>query len=134
MILTSLGKFRDLGLLILRVGLGVMMIKFGMPKIMAGPAKWAELGQTMHLFGISFFPVFWGFMCAIAETLGGALMVIGFLFRPATILLTINMVVAAVAVYSRSRGDFMMWSRPAELALVFASLILIGAGKYSVDR
>ncbi|MEO8205899.1 MAG: DoxX family protein, partial [Chthoniobacterales bacterium] len=126
MILTSLGKYRDLGLLLLRIGIGGMMILHGWPKIAGGPEAWEKLGGAMQHFGVSFFPVFWGLLCALAETLGGALVVLGLLFRPATIVLTINMIVAAVMLYHS--GGFMKAAHPIELAILFAALILIGAG------
>ncbi len=60
----SLGKYRDTGLLILRVGLGVMMIMHGLPKLQGGPELWAGVGKSMGNIGIHFMPTFWGFMAA----------------------------------------------------------------------
>ncbi len=40
MILRSLDKYRDVGLLILRVGIGIMFMGHGLPKLIAGPEKW----------------------------------------------------------------------------------------------
>jgi hypothetical protein len=48
-------------------------------------------------------------------------------------LLTFNFIVATAMVY-HTKGDFVSWSRPAEMLILFFSLIFIGAGKYSVDR
>lgn len=64
----SLGKYRDTGLLILRVGLGVMMIMHGLPKLQGGPELWAGVGKSMGNIGIHFMPTFWGFMAAATET------------------------------------------------------------------
>ncbi len=69
----------------------------------------------------------------MVETLGGVLIVIGFCFRPVTILMTLNFVVATILLYKTSEA-FLDWSRPAEMLILFFSLIFIGAGKYSVDR
>jgi len=134
MVLTWLTRYRDLGLLLLRLGLGIMFFFHGWPKLIGGPERWEKLGQTMQTLGISFLPVFWGFMAAVAETGGAALLVLGFLFRPACILLTITMVVAAIWKYTSSGGAFVEWSHPAELAIVFFCLIFIGAGRFSIDR
>ncbi|MEO6848749.1 MAG: DoxX family protein [Chthoniobacterales bacterium] len=134
MILTSLSKYRDFGLLLLRIGIGGLMIMYGWPKIVGGADMWKHIGEGMQHFGIHFLPTFWGFMCAITETLGGALIVLGFLFRPATILLTINMIVASVVLYHMNNGQLLKSGQPIELAILFASLIFIGAGKFSVDR
>ena len=76
-ILDSLGKYRNTGLLILRVGLGVMMITHGFPKLAGGPAGWEGLGGSMKVVGIDFLPVFWGFMGAAAEAIGGLFLILG---------------------------------------------------------
>lgn len=39
MILRSLDKYRDVGLLILRVGIGLMFMIHGFPKLFGGPEK-----------------------------------------------------------------------------------------------
>ena len=134
MMLTWLSQYRDIGLLFLRIGIGIMMALHGFPKLAGGLPAWEKLGHAMGHLGINFFPGFWGFSCAMVETLGGVLLVIGFCFRPVTILLTLNFIVATVLLYKTNSGDFTTWSRPAEMLILFFSLIFIGAGKYSVDR
>jgi len=69
----SLDRHRDLGLLILRVGLGVMMMTHGIPKLAGGPAEWARVGGAMGRLGVHFAPTFWGLMAASSETFGGFL-------------------------------------------------------------
>lgn len=133
MMLTWLSQYRDLGLLFLRLGLGVMMIFHGWPKLAGGLHKWEDVGEAMGVLGIHFLPGMWGFFAAVAETLGGLLVALGAAFRPATILLTCNFIVATAMVY-QTKGAFIDWSRPAEMLILFFSLIFIGAGKYSVDR
>ncbi|MEM9407677.1 MAG: DoxX family protein, partial [Acidobacteriota bacterium] len=64
----------DLALLVLRLGFGVSMFAFhGWGKISGGPELWERLGGVMALFGISFAPVFWGLLAALAESVGSAL-------------------------------------------------------------
>ena len=65
MLLKFLGKYRDAGLLILRIGLGAAFMIHGLPKLTDGPKLWASLGKSMGLIGIDFLPVFWGFIWAI---------------------------------------------------------------------
>ncbi len=134
MVLTWLTRYRDFGLLLLRVGLGLMMIMHGWPKLAGGVEAWTKLGAAMQHLGISFLPQFWGFMAAASETVGGALLVIGFMFRPATALLFFTMVVATVLKYRVSGGVFQEWAWPAEMGIVFFSLFLIGAGRFSLDK
>ena len=133
MILTFLNKYRDVGLLILRIGLGGMFLFHGAPKIIGGPEKWEQLGMAMATFGIHFVPVFWGFLASFAEFFGGILIILGLFFRPACILLTINMTVAASM--HLNRGDGLLGASHAiEDGIVFLSLIFIGPGKYSLDE
>ena len=134
MLLTWLSKYRDFGLLLMRIGLGVCFIQHGWPKLMGGPAVWEKLGAAMQHAGVTAFPVFWGFMAAFSETIGATLLIIGFLFRPACILLAITMTIATILLYHTSGGDFNTYSHPGKMAVVFYSLIFIGAGRFSVDR
>ncbi len=128
-----LGKYNHFALLIIRLGLGVMMFLHGYPKLLGGVDKWERLGNSMSVLGIDFLPEFWGFMAAFAEAIGGALLLIGWFFRPATLLLLITMIVAALK--HLNAGDGIMGASHAiELAVVFLGLFIIGPGKYSVDK
>jgi len=132
MILNFLSRYRDLGLLVLRLGLGAMFIAHGGPKLMGGPERWAALGKAMGNFGIDYAHTFWGFMAAFAEAGGGVLLMLGLFTRPACFLLLATMVVAAR--HHLVKGDGLMGaSHPIESAIVFLSLIFIGPGRYSID-
>lgn len=133
MIWTNLGKFRDFGLLLLRALFGLYLaFGHGLGKITGGPERWAGLGGTMEIFGLGFAPTFWGFMAALAEFVGALLVAIGLLTRPAALLVTLNMSVAATAHITGAIDG------GPEMALlygiVFLSLLFIGPGKYSVDE
>ena len=110
-----------------------MMVLHGWPKLAGGIQQWEKLGKAMNVIGISFFPGFWGFSSAMVETIGGVLIVLGFCFRPVAILMTLNFMVATIFVY-KTTGQFIQWARPAEMMILFFSLIFIGVGKYSIDR
>jgi putative oxidoreductase len=134
MILTGLDKHGDIGLLILRIGMGAIMMYHGIPKILAGPQSWAHLGDAMASFGITFMPVFWGFMAAFAESVGGLMVLLGFLFRPFTALLVINMTVASVFHFTVIGDKLKGAIYPLTILVVFLSLFIIGPGKYSLDH
>lgn len=133
-IFESLGKYRNTGLLILRVGIGTMMIIHGFPKLAGGTAMWAGVGKSMGLIGINFFPIFWGFMAAATEAVGGLFLILGLLFRPANILLVFTMIIASLVHFATPKQGLNEASHAIELAIVFFSLIFIGPGKYSMDR
>ncbi|SEQ75503.1 DoxX family protein [Pedobacter rhizosphaerae] len=132
-IFDNLGKYRNTGLLLLRLGLGVMFIIHGFPKLAGGPAGWTGLGGSMKVIGIDFQPVFWGFMAAATETFGGFLLIVGLFYRPACMLLVFTMIIAALVHFGKGDG-LQGASHAIELGIVFFSLIFIGPGKYSVDK
>jgi putative oxidoreductase len=134
MILTSLTKFRDWGLLFLRVALGAFYIyAHGWRKLAGGVHEWRELGTAVHFVGIHFLPVFWGLMAALSETLGCVFVILGCLFRPACILIFITLFVA-VMMHLRTGQGWGKASEAVELAILFFSLLFIGPGKYSIDK
>lgn len=131
MIWNGLEKYRNAGLLLLRVGAGLYVILgHGWSKITAGPERWEQLGETMELFGLGFLPVFWGFMCALAESVGALLVAAGLLFRPALVLLILNMIVVAGMHLITGNGSP---ERAILYGIIFLGLLFIGPGKYSLD-
>ena len=122
---------RDPGLLVLRAGLGAMMMYHGLPKLAGGPAKWAKLGAAMQSLGVDFAPQFWGLSAALAETFGGALLIVGLLTRPAALFLLTTMIVAG---WNHYRKDgFSDATHAIEDGIAFLGIALLGAGRYSLD-
>ena len=121
-----------IGLLILRIGIGISIFFHGLPKIMGGPERWEMLGGTMSNLGITFAPTFWGFMAAFAETVGGVLFALGLFFRPAAFLLISTMIVALAMHFSQG-DDFMKYGHALDLLIVFVAAFFTGPGKYSLD-
>jgi putative oxidoreductase len=131
-ILSSIYQYREEGLLLLRVGIGLAFIFHGLPKIMGGPERWEQLGGAMGNVGLDFAPVFWGFMAAISETVGGLLLMLGFLFRPANLFMLITMIMAVIM--HLNQGDpYTVYSNALKSGVVFLSFLFIGPGRYSLD-
>src|SRR6201995_2165039 len=130
---SNLGTYKNFGLLIIRVGLGIMFIYHGLPKLMGGPAEWTKLGSATGYIGIHTWPMFFGLMSAVTETFGGFLLILGLIFRPVCLLLTINMIVAALSQFGHG-GNLGDASQAIEDAVTFAGLLFIGPGKYSMDK
>lgn len=124
---------RDFGLLILRIGIGVMFMTHGWPKITGGTEMWTGIGESMGNLGISFAPIFWGFMAAFAEFFGGLLLVLGLFFRITNFLLVFTMIVAAIA-HLKGDDGFGGASHAIEAGILFFSLIFIGPGRFSLDE
>lgn len=131
MIGSGLTKFRDFGLLLLRVGIGVAFILHGYPKLFGGPDMWAGVAGMAN---IHYFPTAFGFIAACIEFFGGILLILGFLFRPVCLLLALQMA-AALFLHHLAEGDpFGKWAQAFEMGTVFVSLLFIGPGILSVDR
>lgn len=124
---------RDLGLLLLRIALGIMFMLHGWPKITGGSEKWTAIGGSMESFGINFFPGFWGFMAAFSEFFGGFLFILGLFFRPVNLMLFITMMVATAKHVTAGDG-FGGYSHALEAGILFFSLLFIGPGRFSLDE
>lgn len=117
---------KSVGLLILRLGIGGMMLTHGLGKLsgfsdMVGSfPDPIGLGQTPSLV----LAIFAEFFCAL-------LLMVGFLTRLAAVPLVINMAVAAFIVHAEDP-----WAKK-EFALLYLvpalSLIFTGAGGFSID-
>lgn len=130
-----LSRNRDAGLLVLRLALGgFFMWAHGWPKLAGGVERWKSVGEAMGNVGIHFWPVVWGFLATLAESLGAFLVAIGLFFRPACLALAFTMTIAAVTKASGKGGDLRDAAHAIEVGVVFFSLIFIGPGKYSVDK
>lgn len=126
----------DIGLLVVRVGIGLSMATLhGWGKI-TSPDNWQRYGENMQLFGIHFAPEFWGFMAGFSEFACALLMVAGVMFRPATCLLGFTMLVASVRHLSlpadNPNAGLSGASHALELMIVCIGLLLAGPGKYSL--
>ncbi len=124
----------SLGLLIIRLGVGLIFVFHGWPKLVGGPDVWRGVGSAMGQFGIEFYPVFWGFLAALTEVAGGALVMLGLWFRPAAFLLFGVMVVATFKLIGDGAAFGPGISHPLKMAIVFLGLIFTGAGAFSLQR
>ena len=132
-ILGNLSNYKNLGLLIIRIGLGFTFIYYGYPMLMGGVHSWKGVGESTKYVGIHFWPAVWGFLAAAIETFGGFLLIIGLAFRPACILLLLTLIVAAFSHFGE--GEHLSGALHAiEDAFIFAGLLFVGPGKYSVDK
>ena len=123
-------KYRDLGLLILRVGFGLAFVWYhGYPKLVGGERVWTMIGDAVANVGITFGYPIWGLLAAVAETAGGLLFAAGLLFRPACLALLIVMVMATIEQFARPMP---MPEHALKNAFVVAGMFLVGPGRYSL--
>ncbi len=128
-----LAKYRETGLLLMRLGLGVLFIILTGPVLLGGPSRWAAFGNGIRHLGLHSHYQFWGFLGALMGCAGGALMIFGLFFRPAVLLvfaLTCIHLLGALDGASAWRANL----AAVELALMLLGLLFVGPGKYSVDK
>ncbi len=132
MMFPQLDRYRDHGLLLLRVGIGISFMLHGFPKLQGGPELWTGLGSALGALGIHFAPTFMGFMAASAEFFGGLFLALGLFTRPAVFFM-LNTMIVAMAMHLSKGDSFMMYSHALEAGILFLSMILIGPGRFSLD-
>ena len=120
-----LDRLQPLGLLVLRVTLGVIMIIHGKPKVFGGMPHMIDL---VHKIG---FPTVFAYLASYTEFVGGMLLVVGLLTRWAAIAIAIEMTVIIYATHFKWYGNFEF---PLALGAIAFALIWFGAGAISVDR
>ena len=120
------------GLLVLRIGFGIIFIIHGLPKLMGGVETWTQLGGTMSMVGISFAPAFWGFMAAATEVFGGLFIILGLLHRLTALFLVFTMIIALL-MHVMLGDPFTIYSNALKALVVFIALVITGPGKYSLD-
>lgn len=117
----------DIALLVARIGIAVLMLTHGIPKMMmlfsGGPVQFPPvMGLSAELsLGLAVF----------AEVFCSVLLLVGFATRLATIPLIITMLVAVLLIHG---ADPLAKQEPAlQYLLVYLALLFAGSGKFSID-
>lgn len=132
-VLQFLSKYRETGLLLFRASIGLIFIILIAPVLWSGQGSWERFGSAMHHLDFHSHYRFWGFLGGILGCVGGVLMVFGLFFRIGVLFALAITLVHLVAVWD-SHGDFHTRLPALEMAILLVSLLLIGPGKYSVDK
>jgi putative oxidoreductase len=118
-----------LGLLVLRVGIGIAFVLHGFPKLFMGGA--VGLSKGLAATGIPGGLVA-AYLAGGAEFFGGIALILGILTRPATAVMAFNMLIALI--FHLNKGDkFVTYSHALESGILFLSLFIAGPGKFSID-
>jgi putative oxidoreductase len=122
------------GILFLRCVLGTVFLAHGLQKLIGafgggGIEGTAKMMQQMGLVA----PMFWAWVVALSETLGGALLILGVFPRISAAVIAVIMIVAILKVHGHNglfagQGGF---EYPLLIFAVCVGIILAGGGKYS---
>jgi putative oxidoreductase len=122
----------------IRLALGAVMVAHGAQKVLG---SFGGPGFNAYISGntpVSFMRPTWLWLsaAAFAEFVGGFLIIIGFLTRPAAFLIACTMLTAVVGVHWT--GGFFAANRgyeyPLSLLAMAVALMIAGGGQASVDR
>lgn len=130
--LAFLAKYREAGLLLIRVSIGVLFILYTAPALIGGPRAWAHFGAGAEHFGFHSHLQLWGFVGSLLGCLGGVLMIFGLFFRIGVLLVLVLAIGYALAVYEGT--GFRVALPSIEMCFVLAGILFIGPGKYSIDK
>ncbi len=124
-----LNALQPLGLLVLRMSLGLIFFSHGYPKL-------APSGAGMQSFFVQHgLPGYFVYISGVLEVFGAILLVLGLFTRAAALLLAIEMAVAIWKVHST--GSYLaVHNYEFPLAILAGSFALatVGAGSFSLDR
>jgi putative oxidoreductase len=126
--MTRLNALQPLGLLLLRITLGIIFIAHGYPKLFHP--------EAMHgLFAQHGVPRYIAEITAFLEVFGGGLLVAGLFTRIAALLLAIEMSFAVwKAVSNTNYLSLHSYEYPLLLATASFALATVGAGRISADH
>ncbi len=122
-------------LLILRITVGIIFIAHGAQKVFGtfgGPGI-KGFSESLSTMGFTM-PIFWAWIVALSEFLGGLFLIAGIIPRISAGLIGITMIVAILKVHGpnglfSSQGGF---EYQLMLLAVSICIVLLGAGKYSL--
>ena len=121
----------DLGKLILRLALGILILMHGVAKLIGG------IGGIESMLTAQGLPAFFAWGAYVGEVVAPILLILGFYTRASALIIAINMVVAILLAHSSQ--IFMInkmggWQLELQGMFLFTSiaLIFLGAGAYSL--
>src|ERR1700734_4387463 len=126
----SLEKLKPLALLLLRLGLGIIFVYHGYPKL------FTHTRETMQGMAHMGFPAYFAYIAGVFEFFGGLLLIVGLFTRVAGLLLALEMAVALVKVHGMISNPMAVENYQFPLAMAIGSFALagVGAGLISLDH
>jgi putative oxidoreductase len=126
-----MGNTDDLGKLLLRVVLGVLILLHGVSKIMGGPALVVSAATSAGL------PAAIGYLVYVGEVLAPVLLIIGVWSRLAALIIAGNMAFAIFLVHMKQLTSLSSsggWALELQGMFLFSALalVLLGAGRFSI--
>jgi len=120
-----MSKATDLGLLIMRLGLGGALLAFkGLSNLAGGSDVWAQNGSFIFETGLNLSPELVGLTFAIIETLGAIMLITGALFRTGTVFLLVTIIPTLLYQVSSVNGSSYIGLETGFISVVLGSVLL----------
>ena len=124
-------KTADIGKLILRVSLGVLVLLHGIGKLISGPEF------VLKVVGAAGLPTALGYLVYLGEIIAPMLLIVGLWSRMAALIVAASLAVAVLLVMPEqifALADTGGWAIELEGIYVFAAIAVafLGAGRYSI--
>jgi len=135
----SMFRHPDLGLLIIRVAVGLIFLFAGYTKFTAGETTLNTIGANIKYLGLdvgtnNISTLFFGLLAAGSEAVGGLMLVIGYMFRTSSSFLFVTMIVATLSQMDSSVPELAEFGFPMIMGLVVAGLLFTGPGRFSLQK
>lgn len=120
--------------LILRIGLAVIFLVHGYPKLFGGPAfpkGPTDFAKVLVKLKIPA-PEFFAWAVAVLEFVGGVFILIGFLTPLVSLLLSIEILISITKIYWKA-GFVGGWEFKFAQLVISLALLFLGPGQWSVD-
>lgn len=129
----SLSRFRDVGVLILRLAFGFQLVKVSYLNALFPAENLPQFVAYLTALGFPF-PTIGVYLAAYTEFLGGILLLAGLWTRWAAIFLIINFGVAVGMGHLAVNDDYQNTFPAVNLLAVNIFLLLNGPGRFSIDQ
>jgi putative oxidoreductase len=123
-------KVFDICILLLRSTVGVILFGAGMGKVF-GSLGGSGLEAAIHQYATIGIPAPLAYLSTFTELIGGLLLIVGLITRPAAFAIMINMLVATIVVLPM--GFVTAAANPLSLTVSAAIIVLAGPMAYSID-
>jgi putative oxidoreductase len=121
----------NISVLLLRATIGIILFGAGAGKVFSWFGGFG-MKMTVHYFAEMGFPAPLAYLSSFTELIGGFLLIVGFLTRPAAFAVMINMLVATIV--TLPKGFLVgMAAYPFTLMIIALVILLTGPMTYSID-
>lgn len=123
-------NYINFGLLFYRIALGASMFYHGYLKWLGGSQGLYKVGAMLAPLGVTGGYELLGTAAALAEMIGGILVLVGLFTRIGSLLLVGTLATATIL---HLNGSFFGWDYPSQMGFGAIMLFFAGAGRYSLD-